>query len=52
MNSHVIILIDVCNWFTHLQPERQTICHNDNPIFTVCISVLLMLGLLLGADVV
>ena len=28
MNCHVIICINVCNWFTHLQ---QTICHNDDP---------------------
>jgi len=35
MNCHVIIRIHVCNWFTHLQPEWQTICHIDHPIFTV-----------------
>ena len=33
MNSHVIICINVCNWFTHLQPDK--LCHNDGPIFTV-----------------
>ena len=35
MNCHVIICINVCNWFSHLQPEWQTICQIDYPIFTV-----------------
>ena len=44
MNSHTIICINVCNWFTHLQPEWQTTCHIDNPIFTVsCINLLRVL---------
>jgi len=25
MNCHVIICINVCNWFTHLQPELYVI---------------------------
>ena len=29
--------VRVCNWFTHLQPEWQTICHNDDLIFTVAL---------------
>ena len=35
MNCHAIIHINVCNWFTHLQPEWQTTCHIDDSIFTV-----------------
>jgi len=27
--------LHVCNWFTYLQPEWQTICRIDDPIFTV-----------------
>jgi len=34
MNCHAIIHINVCNWFTHLQPELQT-RHIDDSIFTV-----------------
>ena len=29
----VIICVQVCNWFTHLQPEWQTTFHIDNSIF-------------------
>ena len=44
MNCHAIIYINVCNWFTHLQPERQTTCHIDDSIFTVmCTAGLLTL---------
>jgi len=35
MNCHAIIRINVCNWFTHLQPEWQTTCHIDDSIFSV-----------------
>ena len=38
MNCHAIIHINVCNWFTHPQPELQTTCHIDNPTFTVLYS--------------
>ena len=37
MNCNVIICIHVRNWLTQLQPEWQTLCHNDDPIFTVIV---------------